>query len=93
VYAIPAAYRVARSLDIFSRTFCFSRDTLDYFHGSPQRVEKGVFAPSSKLGLRTKNVRKSEVTISIPINLILAITLYLPVWHSHCTKASFTVLV
>ena len=27
------------------------------------------------------------------IDLILAITLYLPVWHSHCTKSSFTVLV
>jgi len=27
------------------------------------------------------------------IDLILAITIYLPVWYSHCTKASFTVLV
>jgi len=39
---------------------------------------KWVFAPPWKLGLRTKNVRKSEVSISIPIDLILAITLYLP---------------
>ena len=29
--------RVAKSLEIFSRTFCFSRDTVDYFHGCPQR--------------------------------------------------------
>jgi len=26
-------------------------------------------------------------------DLILAITLYLPIWHSHCTRASFAVLV
>jgi len=25
--------------------------------------------------------------------LILALTVYLPVWHSHCTRARFTVLV
>jgi len=29
----------------------------------------------------------------IPIDLILVMTVYLPEWHSHCTKASFTVLV
>jgi len=27
------------------------------------------------------------------IDLILAITAYLPVWHSHCTRARFTVLL
>jgi len=27
------------------------------------------------------------------IELILAMTVCFPVWHSHCTKASFTVLV
>jgi len=27
------------------------------------------------------------------IDLILAMTVHLPVWHSHCTRARFTVLV
>ena len=59
----------------------------------PQWGQSVFVPPPWKLGLRTKNVRKSEVSISIPINLMLAITLYLLVWHSHCTKARFTVLV
>jgi len=38
---------------------------------------------------------KPEVDSLIPIlmELILAMTVYFPVWHSRCTRASFTVLV
>jgi len=46
------SFRVARSLEIFSRTFCFSINTVDYFHGCPQRGENAF--PPWKLGLRTK---------------------------------------
>ena len=43
----------------------------------------------------TKMSRKPEVNSLIPIltELILAMPLYIPVWHSHCARASFTVLV
>jgi len=87
-------FRVARSLEIFSRTFCFSRDTVDYFHGCLKRGAKRVFFP---LEIGSKNQKtlgnlKSASQFRL-IDLILAITLNLPVWHSHCTKASFTVLV
>ena len=54
---------------------------------------KRVCAPPLEIGTKNQNVRISEVSISIPINLNLAMTLYLLVWHSHCTKARFTVLV
>ena len=39
--------------------------------------------------------RTPEVNSLIPIltELILAMPAYIPVWHSHCTRASFTVLV
>jgi len=37
---------VARSLEIFSRTICFSRDTVDYFDGCPQWGQN-VFVPPS----------------------------------------------
>jgi len=39
--------------------------------------------------------RKPEVNSLIPIltELILAMPVYFPVWHSHCTRVSFTVLV
>jgi len=38
--------------------------------------------------------RKPEVNTLIPISIesILAMTVYFPVWHSHCTRASLTVL-
>jgi len=45
----------------------------------------------------TKNQKCFENLKSAPwfrlIDFILAITLYLFIWHSHCTRASFTVLV
>ena len=93
IFFVALLHRVARSLEILSRTFCFSTNRVDYFHGCPQRG-KYAFPPSWKLGLGTKNVRKSEATSRFRlIDLFLAITLYLPVWHSHCTNASFTILV
>ena len=56
--------------------------------------QNGHFLPLL-IGLRTKYTTKPEVNSLIPIliELILAMTVYLPVWHSHCTRASFTVLV
>ena len=51
--------------------------------------------PPWKLGVRTKNLQKtwSQQVNSDLIDLILAMTVHLPVWHSHCTRARFTVLV
>jgi len=37
--------------------------------------------------------RKLEVNSLIPIELILAMPVYFPIWHSHCTRGSFTVLL
>ena len=85
--------RVAGSFEIFSRTFRFSGDTVDYFHGCPQRGQNGF--PPSEIGTKNQKVLENLRSASRfqLLDLILAITLYLPVWHSHCTKASFTVLV
>jgi len=49
------------------------------------------------LEIGTKNQKfleklKSAVYFRV-INLILAMTVYLPIWHSHCTRTRFTVLV
>jgi len=38
-------------------------------------------------------ILKSTASISRITDLILAMTVYLPVWHSHCTSVRFTVLV
>jgi len=59
-FHISIKSRVARSLEIVSRTFWFSRDAVDYFHGCPQR-RQNEFLPTHtpwKLGLRTKKCWK-----------------------------------
>ena len=84
--------RVARSLEIFSRTFCLNRygGQLSWVSAEGQNM----FSPLWKLGLRTRKMLENLKPASRfrLIDLILAITLYLPVWQSHCTKASLTVL-
>ena len=57
-------------------------------HGRPQGGER-AFAPPLEIG--TKNQKLVENLKST--DLIVAITVYLPVWHLHCTRTRFTVLV
>jgi len=46
-----------------------------------------------KLGLRTKYFWKELKSASFRlIGLILAMTVFLPVWNSHCTRVRFTVI-
>jgi len=85
--------RVARSLENFSRTFCFSINTADYFHECPQRLQNAFFP--LEIGSQNQKMLENLKPASRfrLIDFILAITHYLPVWHSHCTKASCTILV
>ena len=59
-----------------------------------RRVGKCPFPPW-KLGLRTKYFQKtwSRHHKFRLIDLILAMTVFLPVWNSHCTRVRFTVTV
>jgi len=43
-----------------------------------------------EFGTKKKNFRKPDVR---NIDLILAMTVYLPIGHSHCARARFTVLI
>jgi len=66
---------------------------LEHVHGRPQGGETGI-CPPLEIGPRNnflENV-KSAAQFRL-IDLILAMTVHLPVRHSHCTRASFTVLV
>jgi len=61
------------------------------------RVFAGGQMPVSpwKLGLRTKYFSKNwrrHLKLRL-IDLILALTAFLPVWNSHCTRVRFTVIV
>jgi len=38
-------------------------------------------------------LEKPEIGILIPIDLILAMAVYLPVWNLHCIRVRFTVTV
>ena len=64
VYPFSQLHRVARSLEIFSRTFCFSRDTVDCFHGCPQRGQNG-FLPTHPMEIGTKNQKLLENLMSV----------------------------
>jgi len=61
------------------------------------RPAAGVWNGHFTLEIGTKKQKVSDNLKSVSwfrfIDLILAMTLYLPVWHSHCTRASFTVPV
>ena len=59
---------------------------------SVRRGAKRTFAPLWKLGLRTKFFYKTWRQQFI-IDLFLAMTVYFPLWHSHCRRGRFTVLV
>jgi len=67
---------------------------LNNSHGRPQGGKNGHSLP---LEIETKNENFLEKLKSAAqfqsIDLILAMAAYLPVWHSHCTQARFTVLV
>jgi len=56
-------------------------------HGCPQRGKMGI-CPTGNW--HTNQICLVNLKL---IELILAITVYFPVWHSHCTRAKFTVLV
>jgi len=86
--------RLPDHLKWFSRTFCFSKrygGIISWAH------QEGANGHLYRLGIETKNQKYSENLKSAAwfqlIDLFLAITLYSPVWHSHCTKASFSVLM
>ena len=77
----------------FQGHFVFHRDTMGYFRERLQGGRNGHLPP----GIGTKNQKVLENLKSAfwfrLIDLILAITLYLPEWHSYCIRASFTILV
>ena len=56
---------------------------------------KRAFAPRLEIGIKNQIfLEKLEVGILIPIiDLILAMTVFLLVWNSHCTRDRFTVVV
>jgi len=84
-------FKVARSFEIFSRTFCFSKRCGGLLSWASAEVETGIYTPQE---IRIENQKFLENLKSASwfrlIDLMLEITLYLPVWHSHCTRASFT---
>ena len=63
--------------------------------GVHRREQNGRLPPPWKFGYEPSTSRKPEVNSLIPIliELILAMTVSFLVWHSHCTRAKFTVLV
>jgi len=58
--------------------------------GIRRGLQNGHFPP---LDIESKNQNFLESLKSLSIDLIVAMTLYLSVRHSHCTRARFTVLV
>ena len=52
--------RVARSLEIFSRTFCFSRDAADYCHGCSQRGENVFLPPPLEIGTKGQSTLRTS---------------------------------
>jgi len=66
----------------------------DRWHGRPQRGAKQI-SPNLDIGYKDQkfleNLKSGAQFRST--DLILAMTIYLPVWHSHCTRFRFTVLV
>jgi len=63
-------------------------------HGRPQGGKR-AFVPPWKLGLWTNSFWKKLKSASSLrfFYLILAMTVFLPVWNSHCTRVRFTVIV
>ena len=59
-----------------------------------RRGRQNGHLPPLEIGIWTKYAWKPEVNSLIPISiyLILAMTVYFPVWHSHCTRTKFTFL-
>jgi len=57
--------------------------------------QNGHLPPAWKLGLRTKYfwIKLKSVSWFQLIDLILAMTVFLPVWNLHCTRVRFTVVV
>jgi len=86
--------RVARSLETFSRTFCFSKRYGGLLSWASAEGAKQAFL-SLEIGSKIQKFLENLQSASWfwLIDLILAITLYTPVWHSHSTRASFTVLL
>jgi len=60
-------------------------------HGCPQGGQNGNLPPPGNWDKEPKISRKPEV--SRLIDLILAMTVYFPIWHSYCTRTLFTVVV
>jgi len=55
-------------------------------HGRPQGGWKTGIWSSWQLGLRSKNSGKRESAVWFwLVGVILAMTICLPIWHSHCT--------
>ena len=62
-------------------------------HGCPQQGGKTVIRPPFRnCYWEPKFSSKPEIRSFIPI-LILALTVYFPVWHPQCTRTRFTVLL
>ena len=58
------------------------------------RGQNGHLPPAWKLGLWNKYFWKKLKSASFRlIDLILAMTVFLPVWNSHCTRVRFTIIV
>jgi len=55
--------------------------------------KNGYLPPAGHWDLKPKISRRPEVRSLIPNELILALTVYLPIWHSRCTRTRFTILV
>ena len=64
-------------------------------HGRPQGEEKRAFPISLEIETKNQGILGSMMLSAQfrSIDVILTMPVYLPLWHSHCTTASFTVLV
>ena len=81
-------------LQFFQEHFVFLRDTVGYFHGRPQEGPNRNVPPPGNWTKKQKCLENLQSASRFWItDSILAITFYLPVWHSHCTRACFAVLV
>ena len=73
---------------------CFTEKYNGCFHGRPQGGAKRALPPL-EIGTKSqKFIEKLKLAAKLRlIHLIFAMTVYLAIWHLHCQRAGFTVLV
>ena len=93
---IVAEYVHARRMTI--KSALFKQTVLNSWYVKTTRVRRGLkmgIRPLPESGTKNQNFL-NNLTSAVQfwlIDLFLSMTVYLPLWHLHCTRAGFTVLV